>query len=1546
MKTSLYTLILSLVLFFSACSKNKEPAKASSIEAGYIYSSDAPVDQSVPNEIVAKVNTTVSFPLVPNVTISDYGDINQDNVTISDNTFNWQVNPKDIGHHTIELQNTSGAKQSLNIYVFSKIEKPTKLTISQGDSPDEITITSYQYHGFDLYFALNEDGPYSLLSANNNDYNYHHNPSAESKKLTYAYYYKIQGFDADGQYSELSAPTKGYLKIPDTYNVRASLDTKGVSLQWEDMTANIEYNIYRADNCSDNYVKIDATPSWKNHFLDENVNVGSLYCYKVVSGFDGLENNVDQVNAVHIVYTQPSPEYFVAKYDVNASSAVLSWSKVAEGSTYVLYKNDVELAQTTELSYVDTNISESYTTYAITATNAGYTSDKKYATFEKKLFLSASEGFYDDKIALKWDALNGATAATRYDIYQSTQRRGTFTKVATTANTYYNIDTSINRNQAYLFKIVTNDTNATESIVVSGYKGNIEIQEETTLGGNNADIAFSNNGDLYNLSTGGVIYQTLKDGTQLTVATNSEYKKIAFDSQNNLYVLAKKSEIPRYKNKFTVYKKDANSTTFVDLNQSIYDVKGFDVYEDAWYCVGYTLNVNTTEFSSLQAYKNGNAIFNVHQDGYATAITHDMNANLYVSYSYDGSRDEDNVYKYTASGDESLFLQNVGQTIKAMLVDEKGIFYFVNRSVEVYDLDGNYIYSYSPTFYGYFNAIAQSKGIISIATNSSILYSLKEDGANYSVDSIAATASFEGNSIHLNWNGTKNLQNYTLYRSVDNNTSYVEYATNLQENSFVDTNITNKNLYFYKVSTQHYGGLEQNSTADYGFTGVLPPKDLNASKGIYEDKINLSWTNFGSLGFDVTYNFYRSLSLDGNYSLVGSKLSLANQTIDDTSLAPNTNYYYKMQSNFLHFMSDFSNIDYGFKKPLSPSKVTTKGTISTITLSWDKVATNSTYEIFGSDDNTTFSSLGTTQDLSFTDDSLTYLEMKYYKVLTSYNGILSAIDGNNSKIVSGTATVAPPSEVNASKGAYSDRVRISWSKNINADGYSVYRSDSEKGTYSLLDANISASTFVYEDSSALVNTPYYYHVRSTYQGSEGSASPSEFGYIGNVAVAEIFKSGFGILSDIAVDSKNNIFAIDSTTDIVYKIAPDKTMVTFSTGYHAPRSIAIDSNDNIYVLDIYIYNMDKIYKLNASGEKTVLDSFTEHGTYIAFDRNNQLYVSDDYDGKIYKIDPSGIASSFISQLSNPKEMAFDTNNTIYFVDDGRDKVFKKYMNEGTLIVLDSSITSLYGVGVDKDANTYVSDYAKDIIYKISPSGVKTEFLTSISNPGSIIFDNNGVMYISSNSGTIIYKVLRYTSKVPSGLMISSFNHLSWNVTDGVSAYKIYASVDANSTFTNIATVNNTYYHIGNQTYHYFKVQGLKSDGTPTDFSNIVHFGSINIDNDTRFPWRVDSTQVDHNSSYESTNKYNSSTSCISTSIDGKGILKYSWKVSSESSYDFLQFYSGTNNLEQHISGSTTWSDKTYTQTQDGLHQYKWCYSKDGSQSSGEDAGWVDNIEFVQ
>ncbi len=82
--------------------------------------------------------------------------------------------------------------------------------------------------------------------------------------------------------------------------------------------------------------------------------------------------------------------------------------------------------------------------------------------------------------------------------------------------------------------------------------------------------------------------------------------------------------------------------------------------------------------------------------------------------------------------------------------------------------------------------------------------------------------------------------------------------------------------------------------------------------------------------------------------------------------------------------------------------------------------------------------------------------------------------------------------------------------------------------------------------------------------------------------------------------------------------------------------------------------------------------------------------------------------------------------------------------------------------------------------------------------------------------------------------------------------------------------------------------------------------------------------------------------LELSLQDPGALKFFYRVDSESSGDRLRFFmDGV--LRGTWSGSIPWTQASFP-VSSGVHDFGWVYSKNGSGDVGEDAAWVDLIEF--
>jgi hypothetical protein len=74
-------------------------------------------------------------------------------------------------------------------------------------------------------------------------------------------------------------------------------------------------------------------------------------------------------------------------------------------------------------------------------------------------------------------------------------------------------------------------------------------------------------------------------------------------------------------------------------------------------------------------------------------------------------------------------------------------------------------------------------------------------------------------------------------------------------------------------------------------------------------------------------------------------------------------------------------------------------------------------------------------------------------------------------------------------------------------------------------------------------------------------------------------------------------------------------------------------------------------------------------------------------------------------------------------------------------------------------------------------------------------------------------------------------------------------------------------------------------------------------------------------------------------DSSETIKFHWKISGESGYDYLRFYiDGV--LQDSITDEQDWQQKSYN-VSSGIHTFKWAFSQGGSDG---DHAWLDFVQW--
>src|SRR5207253_3610183 len=115
-----------------------------------------------------------------------------------------------------------------------------------------------------------------------------------------------------------------------------------------------------------------------------------------------------------------------------------------------------------------------------------------------------------------------------------------------------------------------------------------------------------------------------------------------------------------------------------------------------------------------------------------------------------------------------------------------------------------------------------------------------------------------------------------------------------------------------------------------------------------------------------------------------------------------------------------------------------------------------------------------------------------------------------------------------------------------------------------------------------------------------------------------------------------------------------------------------------------------------------------GAGLAMDAQDNLYIAENVNNWgitpqgpfVSKVTPQGVKSIFVPQgvLGDVTALAFDANGNLYVADGN-------------------------GIGSEQPA-------ANNMVWKISPQGNATQFISSINNPTGLVFDSQGNLYVAA------------------------------------------------------------------------------------------------------------------------------------------------------------------------------------------------------------------------
>ncbi len=229
------------------------------------------------------------------------------------------------------------------------------------------------------------------------------------------------------------------------------------------------------------------------------------------------------------------------------------------------------------------------------------------------------------------------------------------------------------------------------------------------------------------------------------------------------------------------------------------------------------------------------------------------------------------------------------------------------------------------------------------------------------------------------------------------------------------------------------------------------PVDVQATEGIYPDRVRLSWTPAEEA---VLYEVERASEEEGPYTKLDETSGTA---FDDTDVSMGLVYWYRVRACSPEGCGPMSDPASGYASepdgevPSPPTGITasTKDFDDKIVVRWDPADRAQHYEVYRAEgQDGVYAQVGVTDDNTYEDTGVPPGRSYWYRVRACGSAGCSALSpqaawGASAALPDGAPN--PPRTVAATSGDHDDRVHISWASAAGARRYEVWRAPATTG---------------------------------------------------------------------------------------------------------------------------------------------------------------------------------------------------------------------------------------------------------------------------------------------------------------------------------------------------------------------------------------------------------------------------------------------------------------------------------------------------------------------
>ena len=961
------------------------------------------------------------------------------------------------------------------------------------------------------------------------------------------YYYRVQAFDGSGNYSSFS-DVHAAIAVPAAPTLSSLPGTEtetSVQLRWGKITGASGYRLYRAIYGGAFTQIAIITNGATTLYTDTGLTTGIAYCYRMVAYYTNTITgaNVDSGFSNELTYTpKPQQPQNLSVTSSSYNTLKISWSAVANATSYTVERTDKEngaftaLTTVTTNSYVDSYLQTGLTYYyRVYATVGGAIGEYSVVKSGVPVPVTPSglvaNSRTDTTIRVSWTA-SSLSGYSGYSIQMKGPGDADYAEIkdiqsATITNTV--ID-SLVTGQLYYFRVLgyTNirggrvfslpsaqvscrpkpSTPASFKIAITDYN-----ELSPTWGAVNGayayDVYFSASAATSSFvkvatirDTGASTYSYAKSG--LTTGTLYYFRVIAYVMDGSLPVYGEYTAIlgarPR---PVSVQNLTLISATYNGANvrwDAVNGATGYELLTCATAAGTYTVNKSVAGITGSVTGQTTGKLLYIKVRAYRTV---------------NGTRYYGPVSSYISMRPTPAKPVLSGASVSLTQVSLKWNAILGASGYEIYScLDKTGTYTLTKSVTG-----STTTAIINVNAGAPLWYKVRAyttygDTTVYGAFSavvlvqaipsapvISSVCSVNETSLKVSWNRPTDIAGrsggYYVRRSNTNSWADLKTISTLTRTDFVehvDTSLSLGQIYFYVVRAYvdtDYGVVAGKSSVMVGgYTLPTVPTGLTVRQNAF-NRLTLEWMNSSNVtGFEVYY----ATASNGTYSKLAT---CPDNTIGliryDTPavLEYNKQYYIKVRA----YLKTGATIVYSpFTASIpartslaapDPITVVPAGS-NAIKVTWTKVGTSYGYRVYVSENATSGFQLCAT--VPYTTNTATVsgltLGKTYYVRVAAYRSIGSDIrDGFLSAVKSTRVAPSVPGNLTATVLGYRS-VKLQWNTVTGVTGYKVYRRVGTTGTWSIVKDNLTATSITLDNQTT--GTDYNYYVCCFVKASDGT----------------------------------------------------------------------------------------------------------------------------------------------------------------------------------------------------------------------------------------------------------------------------------------------------------------------------------------------------------------------------------------------------------------------------------------------------------------------------